>query len=230
MYRRRFLATVGLTATAALAGCSSDQAPPPRKSKVLEQLKARNTVLRIDLADNPWVVSRYESTEDLRVPASLESRSHDLNPIGVAEAKGGGRGGGRGATGRASGGYSNKPTTHHGWVWWHGGDYADDWYEEHNNEVKKYGVTVAAIGVAYLGPTAEYRDDRPGAGPVAWNQKYENPDDVTEHPILGAGWHRVGTHIIGNNHDFRWEAVDFKVVSDGSGYAVENAWKISPRI
>jgi hypothetical protein len=232
MRRRRFIAAVGLTAATTLAGCLSDSAPPPRKSKVLEQLKARNSMLRIDTADDPWVLSRDESNGDLRAPSGLGSQSLQIDPVGVAAAKGGGSGGGRGAAGRASGGYSSAPKTRHGWAWWHGGDYTDEWYEEHADAVEKYGVTIAAIGVAYLGSTDEYRDDRPGAGPVPWDQKYENPSDFIEHPIREAGWHRVGVHIVDdtNNRDFRWEAVDFEVVPDGSGFELQNVWKVSPRI
>lgn len=235
MYRRRFIAAAGLTAATALSGClfGRDEAPPPRKSNVFERIEARDSTLRIDIADDPWVLSRYESSADVRVPGSLGSRGQRFNPAGVAEAKGGIFGsGGRGATGRAAGGYSSAPKTTHGWAWWHWGDYADDWYEDHRDEIERYGVTVAAIGVAYFGSTSEYRDNRPGAGPVAWNETYESPTDLVEHSIEIPGWYRVGGHIVGEtvDHDFRWEAVDFEVVSDGTGYEMKNEWKISPRI
>lgn len=225
MHRRRFIATVGLTAGTALTGCLSDSAPPPRKSKVLERLEARSGTLRIDIADNPWVLSRYEAD-------GSGSRSLQFDPVGVAAAKGGGSGGGRGAAGRGSGGYSSAPRTHHGWAWWHGGDYTDDWYEDHADEIEKYAVTIAAVGVAHLGSTGRYRDNRPGAGKINWDQRYDSPNDLIEHSIGEFGWYRVGVHITGEtvNHDFRWEAVDFEVVSDGSGHKMKNVWKVSPRI
>jgi hypothetical protein len=234
MHRRSFIAAAGLTTVTALSGCLSDPAPPPRKSNVLDRIKARDGALRIDIADDPWVLSRYDSSKDVRPPDNLESRVQRLNPVGVAEAKGGvfGSGGGRGATGRAAGGYSSAPKTSHGWAWWHGGDYTDDWYEDHRNEVEQYGVTIAAVGVAYLGSTSEYRDNRPGAGPVAWNEIYESPTELVKHSIGQFGWYRVGVHIMGEaiNHDFRWESVDFEVVPGSNGYKITNEWKISPRI
>lgn len=186
-------------------------------------------MLRIDTADIPWVLSRYEPTEDLRAPSQQSSQ---LNPVGIAAAKGGGSGGGRGAAGRGSGGYSSAPETNHGWAWWHGGDYTDDWYEAHADVVEKYDVTIVAVGVAYLGLTNEYKDDRPDAGPVPWDQKYEPPNGIIEYPIENLGWYRVGIHITGKTvkYDFSWEAVDFEVVPDGNGYELTNEWKISPRI
>lgn len=228
MYRRCFITAAGLTALTALAGCSSDNSPPPRKSSVVERIESTDDALNIHLTDRPWVLSRYEPTSDLRGPA-------DLAPVGVAEAKGGilgGSGSGRGATGRGSGGHSNAPTTTHGWAWWHGGDYTDDWYENHEDEVTRYDVRISEVGVRSFGLSSAYPDDRPGAGPVDWDQLYDSPDGVVEHSMQTPGWYRVGVHIVGTNtkYDFKWECVDFELVDDGLGYEVTKGWKVSPRI
>lgn len=230
MYRRSFITATGLTALTALAGCLSDKSPPPRKSNVIERIEATTNTIRIDLADQGWVKSRYDSTGKLRDPPDLDA----LAPVGVAEAKGGifGSGGGRGATGRAAGGHASAPKTSHGWAWWHGGVYANDWYDDHDDEIEQYDVHLREVGVRYFGSNDEYEDDRPGAGPVAWDRVYDSPDDVVKHPFELTGWYRVGVHIAGTtvNQDFGWECFDFEVVPDHPGYEIANKWKISPRI
>lgn len=220
MHRRRFLAVTGSVSLMMLAGCSSDKAPPPRESSVVESITTRDTTMSIDLVDRAWVLSRYEGS------------GARLAPVGVVAAKGGGSGGGRGATGRAAGGHAGAPRTTHGWAWWHGGDYADDWYDKHDDETERYRVELEEIGVRHFGSDSEFKNDRPGAGPVDWDQTYRNPGDRIDHPIKQQGWHRVGAHIVGKrtDHDFDWECVDLKVVPEGDGYAVKNEWKISPRI
>lgn len=208
MRRRHFIASAGLGAAAALGGClGSQEAPPPRKSSVVSEFETNDGSLVVDLADNTWVMSRYEGTQQ-----SLD----DLNPVGVAAAAKGGRGGGgRGASGRGSGGYASAPRTTHGHAWYHGGDYADDWYEDHRGDGTRYPVTVAALGIAYLGGTARFRDDAPGPGPVPWDERYPNPEDAVEYDLSNgsdAGWYRVGAKIVGTetSHDFRWESFDLK--------------------
>lgn len=187
-------------------------------------------MLRIDLARRAWVLSRYVPTKDLPASADLA-----FSPVGVAAAKGGGLGGskgGRGATGRGSGGYSSAHKTTHGWAWWHGGAYADDWYDDHDDETTRYDVRIRSVGIKRFGSSSEFRDNRPDAGPVPWDREYDSPDDFVEHAVQKPGWYRVGAHIVGKrvNHDFKWECVDFELVPSGSGYEVTNEWKVSPRI
>ncbi|MFC4551338.1 MULTISPECIES: hypothetical protein [Halorussus] len=230
MRRREFLLASGLAAATALAGCSGNAAPPPRKSNVVSNVETTDTALRIDLADQAWVMSRYDGggSQSLADPDDVGG----FGPVGVAGAKGKGGGGGRGATGRGTGGYSKAPRTHHGRAWFHGGGYADDWYENHSDEVSKYPVAVAALGVAYLGSSFAFQDDKPGPGPVNWDEVYRNPDDAVKHPISQDGWYRVGTRIEGekSGHDFRWESIDLEVKDAGSGYEIGEEWKVSPRI
>lgn len=228
MRRRTFIAAAGLGAVGALGGCLGNSSPPPRKSSVVSEFETADSTLSIDLASDTWVMSRYEPNQQ-----SLDG----LNPVGVASAKGkSGSGGGRGATGRATGGYSSAPRTGHGYAWYHGGDYADDWYEDHGDEVRRYGVTVAALGVAYLGSTAQMRDDAPDAGPVPWDEEFRTPNGTVEYDLASAngdGWYRVGANVVGENgHDFRWECYDLEVDSTiGSDeYDIEEEWKVSPRI
>ena len=229
MRRRQFVAAAGLGALTALGGCLGDQSPPPRKSNVIAGFETTDGTLAIDVANDTWVVSRYEPNQQ-----SLGR----LNPVGVAAAaKGGGGGGGRGATGRGSGGYSSAPRTRHGYAWYHGGDYADDWYENHRDEVTRYDVGVAALGVAYLGSTAEMRDDPPGPGAVPWDETFRDPADTVRYDLTNggrdAGWYRVGAHLVGAdvNHDFRWASYDLEINrTGGESYAIDEKWKVSPRV
>ncbi|ELZ95916.1 hypothetical protein C440_06487 [Haloferax mucosum ATCC BAA-1512] len=231
MRRRKFLYTSGLGALGALAGCLGSKSPPPRKSSVVADFETSDGSLVIDLADETWVMSRYEPNHQ-----SISG----VSPIGIASAKGKGGGvGGRGATGRGSGGYSSAPRTKHGHAWFYGGDYADDWYEDHGNEVSRYGVGIAALGIAYLGSTEAMKDDAPDAGPVAWDETFDNPDDTVAYDLTSRnefnrdGWYRVGTHVVGSDtdHDFRWECYDLEVTGLGDEkFTIEEQWKVSPRI
>lgn len=225
MDRRRFLAAVGATSLTVFAGCSSDETPPPRKSSVVERIETGDDTIRIALVNEPWVLSRY-------TPSSSRLAGARIDPVGVVAAKGGGAGSARGATGRAAGGYRDAPRTTHGWAWWHGGGYADDWYEEHDDETSEYQVRIQEIGVRHFGSDTVFRDDRPGAGPVDWDWTYRHPEHRTDHPIRQAGWYRVGAHIVGKDvdHDFQWECIDFELDSAGNSYTIENEWKVSPRI
>jgi hypothetical protein len=241
MRRREFIAGTGLVAASALAGCTGSSSPPPRKSNVFQNIRATDGKLKVNLEDNTWVKSRYDGggqnaladPDEVGGLASLD-KVGGLSPVGGARAKGKGGAGGRGATGRANGGYGSAPKTHHGRAWWHGGAYADDWYDDHDDEISRYGVAVSAIGIAYLGSEFEMEDDAPGAGPVPWDCRVNNPDDTEACTIGTDGWYRVGAELRGQNgHDFDWECVDLKVDetygSDG-GYEVEREWKVSPRI
>ncbi|WP_128478729.1 hypothetical protein [Halorussus pelagicus] len=231
MRRREFIAGTGLVAASAIAGCTGNKSPPPRKSNVFQSIEARNGKLQVDIEDNTWVMSRLDDDDlnDLADPGQVGG----LNPVGSASAKGRGGGGGRGATGRATGGYGSAPKTGHGRAWWHGGAYANTWYDDHDDDVTKYGVGVAALGVAFLGNDFEVEDDAPGAGPVPWDCRVTDPNDTETCAIENDGWYRVGAELRGRNgHDFDWECVDLKV-DDGvatDGYEVEKQWKVSPRI
>ena len=234
MRRREFIAGTGLVAASALAGCSGSSSPPPRKSNVFQEIQTTEGALKIELEDNTWVKSRYDGggQSDLADPSTGDGLA-DLSPVGGARAKGKGGAGGRGATGRADGGYGSAPKTGHGRAWWHGGAYANNWYDDHEDDVSKYGVAVAALGVAYLGSDFEMEDDAPGAGPVPWDCRIESPDETAACDVRTDGWYRVGAELRGQNgHDFDWECVDLKVDENigDSGYEVEKEWKVSPRI
>jgi hypothetical protein len=232
MRRRNFIIASGLGALGALSGCLGSQSPPPRKSNVIADLSIQDGSLLVDIADDTWVMSRYESSQQ-----SLSG----VSPIGVASAKGGsGGGGGRGSTGRGTGGYSSAPRTRHGYAWYHGGDYADDWYENNGEQVSRYPVGIAALGVAYLGSTDSMQDQAPDAGPVPWDERFENPSDTVQYDISNRsefrqdGWYRVGANVVGSdvNHDFRWECYDVEVDNGigGGPLEIEEQWKVSPRI
>lgn len=231
MRRRQFVVGTGLAVASALAGCTDDNdSPPPRRSNVIETIELADGDLRIAPEDDTWVMSRYDP-DDQQALADPDSVG-GLSPVGAASAKGGGGGGGRGATGRGSGGHSSAPRTGHGRAWFHGGAYADDWYDDHDDEVREYSVVVAALGVAYLGTDAEFQDDRPGPGRVPWDETFSDPGDAETYSIDREGWYRVGAHVEGENvnHDFRWESVDLAVDSSASGYEIDEKWKVSPRI
>lgn len=243
MRRREFIAGTGLVAASALAGCTGSEFPPPRKSNVFESIEAHDGKIQVALEDSTWVMSRYDDGNQnaladpdevggLNGLADLGSVGA-LSPVGSARAKGKGGAGGRGATGRANGGYGSAPKTGHGRAWWHGGAYADDWYDDHDDDVTRYGVGVAALGVAYLGSDFEMEDDAPGAGPVPWDCQVSDPNGTETCAVQRDGWYRVGAELEGRNgHDFEWECVDLKVDDQltGDGYDVEKQWKVSPRI
>jgi hypothetical protein len=238
MRRRRFLQASGAVVLCAAAGCLGDTAPPPRKSNALSDVELRTSGeqprLQVDLADDPWVVSRYDgrSSSSLDAPLSLLGR---LSPVGVARAKGGGKGGGgSGATGRGTGGYSSAPRTHNGYAWYHGTDDSDDWYDNHADEVTRYAVVVGSVGFASLGRNATYVDDPPEPGPVPWDRTVEDPSGQHTFEAGDEGWYRVGAELVGENvdHSFGWASVDVYVEDDPfeGGMAIEEEWKVSPRV
>lgn len=238
MRRRRFLQASGAVALGAAAGCLGDSSPPPRKSNALSDVDLRSTPerteLRVDLADDPWVVSRYDSgsSSSLRAPLALLGR---LSPVGLARAKGGGKsGGGSGATGRGTGGYATAPRTGNGYAWYHGSDDSDDWYENHADEVRRYGAVIGAVGVAYLGRNAEYVDDPPDPGPVNWDRTVDDPSEAVTFQAANEGWYRTGAKLVGErvDHSFGWASVDVHVEEDvvDDGMRIEEEWKVSPRV
>lgn len=182
MNRRDFMRKAGAAATLAsvgLAGCTgSSDAPAPRKSNVVEEVQVDSGSVTVDLEGETWVESRaeLESLED-DTQASLSAGGlASLSPVGVASAKGRGGGGGRGATGRGAGGFSKAPKTGKGRAKYYGGGYVGGWRDKHEDEIEKYPAIVAAIGFAFLGPQSEFEEDKPGPGPVPWDEKIENPN------------------------------------------------------
>jgi hypothetical protein len=231
MRRRTFLHGAAAGGLAALAGCSvlGGSTSPPRRSDAVDTIRMQDGALQIDLADQPYVESRQDADAPV-VQRRLDLSA--LSPVGRAAAKGKGGGGGKGATGRGSGGYSSAPRTHRGRAKYHGGAYGDDWREDHEDEVRRYRAAITAVGVAYLGSQLEFQDDKPGAGPVPWDDRVRTPDDTLSYDVGRPGWYRVGSHMEarGGNTDFGWEAVDVQVQDEGSSMAIEEKWKVSPRL
>ncbi|PSQ19383.1 hypothetical protein BRD00_01795 [Halobacteriales archaeon QS_8_69_26] len=229
MDRRQFLTRGGVTvgAMTGLAGCfglfgGGRNGPPPRQSQVFEVTEVRNGQLVVPLEDETWVKSRADVQGRVE-PASAGLA--DLSPIGVASAaKGGGRG---------TGGYSSAPKGRYG----HRGllyarDDDDDWYEDHQDEIRTFGVVVAALGIAYMGSDAQFENNPPGPGPVDWDRTVSNPGGRVTHPVDSEGWYRVGAQLEGESvdHSFGWECIDMEVDRAAGGMEKDEQWKISPRI
>lgn len=253
MDRRTLLKTSGIVATGgltALAGCSGgDNEPPPRKSNVIDriQLADDGTALIIDPVtdENKWVRSRRDidieasdrtKGKERSIDASADrSLLADLSPIGVARAAKG-----RGATGRGSGGFSSAPKTSRGRARFWGGGYTNRWYNDHDDEVDRYPVDIATLGVAYIGSNAVFEEQDPGPGPVNWDVTYDAPTDSdieTPFQNLRPGWYRVGANIVtpdGGRTDARtdlgWECVDLRIEDNNGGKEITERWKVSPRI
>lgn len=258
MERREFIKTSGVVAVSgitALAGCTgtSADAPPPRKSNVIEdvQLSEDGTALSINPVseEEQWVQTRRDitsgtvRTEDTEADNTTTNTSAnlstlaELSPIGVASAAKG-----RGATGRGAGGYSSAPRTSNGRAWFFGGAYANTWYDNHEDEVDKVPVRVANLGIAYIGTNTEFEEQDPGPGPVSWDQTYDNSgmDTPIEANVadLQTGWYRVGADIVVDNRgngddeakDLGWECIDVRIEETGSGREITERWKVSPRI
>lgn len=257
MERRQFIKTSGLVTVSGLttlAGCtgSDNDAPPPRKSNVIEGVNLSDggdtLTIRPVPQDEQWVQSRRditdgstesETTTTENTTSTSESLSvlGGLSPIGVASAAKG-----RGATGRGAGGYSSAPRTSNGRAWLFGGAYVNSWYDDHDDEVEKYPVRVTTLGIAYIGTNTEFEEQDPGAGPIPWDETYDNPDPDT--PVetqisdLQAGWYRVGSNIVVDNRgngndkptDLGWECIDIRIEETDSGKEITERWKVSPRI
>jgi hypothetical protein len=236
MDRRKFLqSSAGLVAAASLAGCSGggDTPPPPRRSRVFADVSIQQQAVSVQLVQQPRVESRKAVGND----GNLASLLGGLSPVGVASAQKGGRG----ATGRGKGGYSSAPKGRHGWALWHGHDDADDWREEHDDEIRMYPADVSKMGLAYLGTDDQYEDDPPGPGPVPWDESWDDPEEGTEATAsLGAvspgstpaeGWYRVGVRLVHEDGgaDFGWQGVDLEVDKEGS-WIVDKAWHVKPRV
>jgi hypothetical protein len=238
MNRRRFLATsvTTLGATLGIAGCiggGNDSAAPPRESEVFQSISAKQEALVVQLEQSPVVTSRADvgGNQDNMQQPPPNGMFGSLVPVGVASAGGRGGRGGRGASGRGRGGSGNVPSGRNGRSKYHGGAYGA-WHDDHDDEIEEYRCQIPQCGVGYLGSDDEYSDDPPGVGKVEWDKTYSNPQQTMRYSDLQPGWYRVGAKLMSmnGNHNFGWEGVDFQMMSGGSGYTVDNQWKISPRL
>ncbi|WP_459191249.1 hypothetical protein [Halosimplex sp. J119] len=235
MKRRRFLrGGTGLLAGAGLAGClGGNNSPPPRKSRVFDDVNVQGTTLAIQLVSDVEVESRLENQGDLGAGVA------GLAPVGVASAA-------KGASGRASGGYSSAPrhSRHRTWAVWHGGSYTDDWRDDHDDELRMYDAVVATLAVSYLGSEQSYENDAPGPGPgdVSWDETWDQPEEGTEltadltavSPGDGVreGWYRIGTELVSEDGsmDFGWQAVDMEIDANGDRVQTGETWYVKPRV
>lgn len=219
-----------------MAGClfGGNNSPPPRRSEVFDDVALEGSQLQIQLHSDVEVESRRENQGAL----DAGDAAANVAPVGAARAA-------KGAGGRGTGGYSSAPKhPRHGWAIWHGGDYADDWREDHRDEIQMYDATVATLAVAYLGTDSDYENDAPGPGPgeVSWGKTWEDPDNgasasadiaaVSPGDTPREGWYRVGTELVSRDGsvDFGWQAVDFEVDQQSGGWAIEKAWYVKPRV
>lgn len=235
MDRRRFLArsSIALGAVVGFAGClEGNSVPPPRRSDVFQRVAWGNGAVYTQFMSDLRVQSRAnlnneQGGSNSRIGVVDGISSNDLAPVGVASAKGRGRG----ASGRGSGSHSSAPKGPRGRAIWHGGDY-DEWRAEHDDEVAWHPATVAAAGFAHLGTDEEYQESPPGPGEVEWQERWDSPNRTIRYATQQPGWCRVGARLLATNadHAFGWEAVDFKLASNGPGMAVTKEWKISPRL
>ncbi|MDY7080862.1 MAG: hypothetical protein SXQ77_00275, partial [Halobacteria archaeon] len=208
-------------------------APPPRDSKVFEEVTPQNGNLVIRLVDQPVVESRADIEG---VSGSGSGSSMTLSPVGVADAKGRG-GGGYGAAGRGSGGTTRAPRGRNGYHVYHGAtgdeDY-EDWEQQHSDEVQKYNAMVLNVGIARIGSPLDDEDDLPGAGPVDWDTTKTSTSEPIKYDLSRSGWYRVGTKLgvdsRNTSHIFGWESVDVLIEKDGGSYQAEEKWKVSPRL
>jgi len=239
MNRRTFIrGSAGLAAGLGLAGCSllgGTNAPPPRDAKVLEDVSLDGQTLEMTLESSVKVESRAETNQsDLGGGAVAAS----LLPVGVASAAKGGRG----ATGRGSGGFSGARKGRHGWAVWHGGDYEDDWREEHSDELQMYDANVKTLGIAYLGDDNEYEENPPGPADVNnWDETWDNPEEgqtvtaglaaVSPLDSPREGWYRIGEELVSEDGeiDFGWQGHDLEVGREGN-WAIDKAWHVRPRV
>lgn len=181
-----------------------------------------DATLYVDLAEDTYVESRQDFD-------GAQSR----NEFVILQAKGGG-GGGRGFTGRGTGAYENAPRRN-GWAIYHGGDYTDDWREDHRDDIERYEVAIVGVGVEYFGTNAEFQDDKPGPGaPEDWDRRFDNPEDAIEYTLQEAGWYRVGTLTtpVGTTQDFDtpWECFDIRVEEENGSLTITERWKVAPRL
>jgi hypothetical protein len=246
MNRRQFLTRTGSIATvgmAGIAGCSSTEEAPPRKSNIIKSIEvSSNSTLVVDpvSTSDQWVMSRRELQVENTINAELNAVSTSfstLSPVGVASAKGRGAGG-RGSKSGGSG-FSSAPKTSRGRARYGGGSYVPVWYNDHDDEVERYPVDINDVGVKYFGSPEEFREQAPSPGPVAWDEVFTSPDgemtisadEVGLGQELQEGWYRIGSQVItpDGETNMGWESYDFKVEQEDE-VKITKIWKVSPRI
>lgn len=241
---------IAVGGTTVLAGCTSetgDDSPPPRKSNIFQSISFTGDGIRAETEpqNEQWVMSRRRlprvtpigdspqtqnsssssgptgtaspaSTPSVMdVSQSVRDLLSQLSPVGVAAAKG------RGSTGRGTGtSFSSAPKTTKGRGWYLGGGYAAGWYASHDDEVDKFPVQTSELAAAYLGTDAEFQNNAPGPGPVAWDSQNSVPFDDRKRDastlsltvpvkntresdsdseiitVSNPGWYRVGANIV----------------------------------
>jgi hypothetical protein len=240
MNRRQFLATGATLVTASTAGCllglfDNDNAPPPRRSNLVEEFSVSQGSMTVDFVSpgEQWLMSRRDVSSGTRDDGTNQrslSRFSTLSPFGVAAAKG------RGASGRGrpNTGSGSRPETGNGFLWFGGGAYVGSWYNNHEEQVDRYDADIDEVGIAYLGTNQTFRESAPGPGPVGWEDTYDNPDgelDIDQSPEVG--WHRVGANVVtaDGTADFGWESYDLRLQTvEDAELEITEQWKVSPRI
>jgi len=229
MKRRTFLQAtgVGMASVASLAGClGGSERAPPRTSNVFREFDMTTEEIQFPLVEDPWVETRADSAVNANVAGSGRS---SLSLVGDAR----GQTTGGGAGGRATGGFSSAPHDDRGRAIFRGNEDDDEWRREHSDEIAQIPATYERIGVTFVGVATAYSDDPPGTGPLEWDHIWSSPAaEMLTYDDIGLGWYRVGAKLSAReaDHDFGWEAVDFKIGRMGVGYRIESPWKISPRV
>ncbi|ELZ07037.1 hypothetical protein [Natrialba aegyptia] len=249
MNRRRLLRVSGsglAIAVGGLAGClgSSDETPPPRESTVFDDISIVEGTMEIALVSEPEVESRADNVD---APVATP-----LVPIGLARA--GSRSsssgsGSSGATSRGNGVPSSAPTGRHGWAIY-GASSGSHWRDNHDDELETYRATIATLGVSYMGSNDAYQAESPGPEPADWDEEWSDPElgsmfevdlpglsadgqgETETESEIDAGWYRVGTHLESpdGDTDFGWQAADFKLEQATSGWTIDEAWHVRPRV
>lgn len=216
-----------------LSGCLGGTTPPPRQSRVFEQVQATQDSIEVVIEDQPVVESRAEVDGSVAndVPGQLAGLLGALSPVGVAAAKGKGKG----ATGRGTGRSSSAPKGWGGHSKYHGGhDDYDDWREEHDEEVRPYEAVVTTAAIGFVATDAQMEENAPPPGPIDWDKTWDDPDpgQTLEYSFGREGWYRSGVELEakGDDHRFGWECVDFEVDETSSGAVIDDSWKVSPRL
>lgn len=237
-YLRKTSTAVLLSGTTiAAAGClggDSNDAPPPRKSNVVEEVSLADNAFEISLvpSDDRWIMSRREINSVGEVRGALRGLS-GVSPVGEAAARKG-----RGATGRGSrnGGFSSAPKTRRGRARFWGGGYTGRWYDDHDDDVERYPAAVSSVCLASFGSNERFQELSPGPGPVNWEERhsqFSNP--LRSETRVSQGWYRVGVNVnVPNNgsddDDLGWESVDVRVEREDGSLEITERWKVSPRI
>lgn len=249
--RRRYLGlTTGVVASVGTAGClgflSNNNSPPPRRSNLVTDISVESQQLVVNFVDpeDMWLMSRRDIDVDTATQSSVSGTDRSglgsLLPVRPASAKG------RGATGRGTanrgGGSDSTPRSNNGYLWYGGGAYAGTWYNNHDDEVNRYPVTVGTVGLARLGNNTTFRSNDPGPGPVTWDNTYNRIDNTPNGPDnrlqveqqVSEGWRRIGVRADTDTGDeapgFGWESFDVWVQNDTNGFTIAEQWKVSPRI